>query len=184
MAGVHDRRVARTQRALSEALFDLIQVKRYDRITVQDIIDRADVGRSTFYAHYQTKDELLLSSIDRLTEDLDRFFDERTVLEGPLLPARGLFHHVAGQRRVFTALFGTRGIELMMSAATDLLSRRAADVARALDAAGIAHGVDPEVRGVYYAGAFMAFVRWWLDHGADMTPDEAADVFERLTASA
>ncbi len=56
--------MARTERALNDALFALIQVKGYDKVTVQDIIDRADVGRSTFYAHYDTKDDLCYSSLD------------------------------------------------------------------------------------------------------------------------
>ena len=55
-----DRRVARTKRQLSKALIELILEKGYDHVTNQDILDRADVGRSTFYAHYESKDVLLV----------------------------------------------------------------------------------------------------------------------------
>src|ERR1044071_6290760 len=65
-----DRRAGRTERSLREALIALILEKRYDAITVQNIIDRADVGRSTFYAHYRDKEDLLLSDWEGL---LDRF---------------------------------------------------------------------------------------------------------------
>ena len=54
-----DRRVARSRRALKEALTDLILERGYEAVTVQDVIDRADVGRSTFYAHFLDKDDLL-----------------------------------------------------------------------------------------------------------------------------
>ncbi len=54
-----DRRVRRTRENLFSALSELMQEKRYNKITIQDIIDRADVGRSTFYAHFETKDDLL-----------------------------------------------------------------------------------------------------------------------------
>ncbi|MCP4222921.1 MAG: helix-turn-helix transcriptional regulator, partial [Actinomycetia bacterium] len=54
----NDRRVRRTKQRLHEALMSLIVEKGYDKITVQDLIDRADVGRSTFYAHFETKDDL------------------------------------------------------------------------------------------------------------------------------
>ena len=56
-----DRRVARSRRALKEALTDLILEQGYESVTVQDVIDRADVGRSTFYAHFVDKDDLLMA---------------------------------------------------------------------------------------------------------------------------
>jgi hypothetical protein len=61
-AGTTDRRVRRTRER--SALLSLIQEKGYDRIKVQDILDRADVGRSTFYAHYRDKDDLLQSGFE------------------------------------------------------------------------------------------------------------------------
>lgn len=60
-----DRRSQRTRQLLSSALVDLMLQKRYDEITVQNIIDRANVGRSTFYAHYLDKDDLLVSDFCR-----------------------------------------------------------------------------------------------------------------------
>ena len=56
-----DRRVGKTRKALKEALTDLILEKGYEGVTVQDVIDRADVGRSTFYAHFVDKDGLLMA---------------------------------------------------------------------------------------------------------------------------
>ena len=60
---VKDRRIQRTQGLLHEALGSLIHEKSYDAISVKEILDRANVGRSTFYMHFGDKDELLLSSI-------------------------------------------------------------------------------------------------------------------------
>lgn len=57
-----DRRVRKTRDLLHRALMDLAIERGYDRVTVQDILDRADVGRSTFYAHYKNKDDLLVVS--------------------------------------------------------------------------------------------------------------------------
>src|SRR5260221_6369465 len=61
-----DRRIHKTKRLLREALFSLIGEKDYDSIVVKEILDRADVGRSTFYAHFNDKDELLVSGIHDL----------------------------------------------------------------------------------------------------------------------
>ena len=68
-----DRRTQRTQQTLFDALIDLLKVKHYDAISVKDIIEKANVGRSTFYAHYQTKDDLLKSGFERV---LDMLLDQ------------------------------------------------------------------------------------------------------------
>lgn len=61
-----DRRVQKTKRILSEALIALILEKGYEKVTVRDIIDKANVGRSTFYSHYEDKDQLLLAGPENL----------------------------------------------------------------------------------------------------------------------
>ena len=89
-----DRRSARTRRLLGTALLELLHERGYDDITVQDILDRANIGRSTFYAHYYDKDDLLTSELARVID----------LLSGPLatgssdstigFPSRALFAHV------------------------------------------------------------------------------------------
>lgn len=71
MAASNDRRVRRTRAALQRALHDLVLEKRYESITITDILDRADVGRSTFYTHFTDKDDLLLSALDHITAEID-----------------------------------------------------------------------------------------------------------------
>jgi AcrR family transcriptional regulator len=70
-----DRRVRKTQVALIGAFVELVLEKRYDAITIQDLLDRADVGRSTFYAHYRGKDDLLAKSFIGMLAMLDREID-------------------------------------------------------------------------------------------------------------
>ena len=69
-----DRRVARTRRALQHALHPLILKKGYEAVTIKDICDAANVGRSTFYAHYEGKDDLMRSQLERVlaTPDLSK----------------------------------------------------------------------------------------------------------------
>src|SRR3954452_8603828 len=65
-----DRRIQRTRQLLLQALFSLIQEKGFDAVTVQDIIDRANVGRSTFYVHFVDKEDLLVQAMDPFSADL------------------------------------------------------------------------------------------------------------------
>ena len=65
-----DRRSHRTRQALGEALTGLMFEKPYAKITVQDISQRADVGRSTFYAHSDGKDSLLADNFERMLAGL------------------------------------------------------------------------------------------------------------------
>ena len=66
-----DRRIRRTQKSLHQVLISLVLEKDYDLITVQEILDRADVGRPTFYAHFDGKDQLLISGTHELRNTLN-----------------------------------------------------------------------------------------------------------------
>jgi AcrR family transcriptional regulator len=64
------RRVARTKAAIEDAFVALVLERGYDRVAVEDITDRADLARATFYAHYPNKQAVQFSVFNRLTEDL------------------------------------------------------------------------------------------------------------------
>jgi AcrR family transcriptional regulator len=89
-----DRRVRRTRRILIEALIQLILEKGYSRITVQDILDRADVGRSTFYSHFRDQEALLVACFDSLRDELRGEIDAMTPgasQPDPARPAAAIF---------------------------------------------------------------------------------------------
>jgi AcrR family transcriptional regulator len=64
------RRVARTKAAIEDAFVQLVLERGYERVAVEDITDRADLARATFYAHYPNKEAVLFSVFNRLVEDL------------------------------------------------------------------------------------------------------------------
>jgi AcrR family transcriptional regulator len=99
-----DRRSLRTRQLLSDALVSLLFQQRYDTITVQDIIDRANVGRSTFYKHFYDKDDLLVSNIESLLERLSATISLGDASHSTLLPSRRLFEHVGDYRALYQAL--------------------------------------------------------------------------------
>jgi AcrR family transcriptional regulator len=180
MAENQDRRVRRTTSALHAALFELIGSRGYDRISVQDIIDRADVGRSTFYAHFRDKDDLLLSSLDMLTADLDRHLPEPDA-DGPVLPSLGLFMHIEHQHHIFEGLFRSRAIDIVERETRTMLEARAL---RELERRGGTHPVATPVRAAFLAGALMWQARWWISAGRPGGPQQAAADFDRLVEAA
>src|SRR5579885_1231524 len=95
MAKKPDRRVRRTHELLEAALLSLIKEKEFDAISVQEIIDRANVGRATFYAHYDNKEDLLESGFDGLLETL-REHQRQARLNGGVIEDRlfAFSHHL------------------------------------------------------------------------------------------
>src|ERR1700757_5499961 len=79
-AGAGDRRVRRTRKLLHDAFLALVLEKGYEKTTIQDILDRADVGRSTFYVHFRDKEALLTSSFDGMGDQLE---NELAEIEAP-----------------------------------------------------------------------------------------------------
>lgn len=112
-----DRRVQKTKRHLSQALIALIVEKGYERVTVQDILDKADVGRSTFYAHYESKDVLLVDGPRNL--GLALFGEGATAdLASRHHPMafRTLFEHVNQSRPLAKAILGKNAGSVMLDA--------------------------------------------------------------------
>ncbi|GIH15883.1 TetR/AcrR family transcriptional regulator [Rugosimonospora africana] len=179
-----DRRVRRTRRILREALVSLILDKGYDRVTVQDILDRADVGRSTFYAHYRDKEALLVSCFDDLRDDLRREFDAMTpdADVDPAGPAAILFGHAHRHRDLYRALCGRRGGSLVERHLHQLVSDLLHGHLRPhLAAAGSDLAVDVVVE--FYASAALGLLVWWVNQDFRHHPDRLARMYQRLAAS-
>lgn len=169
-----DRRVRRTRRILSDAFTALVLEKGYDRTTVQNILDRADVGRSTFYAHFRDKEALLLACFDEVRAGLA----EEMAADGGG-SAGALFRHADRHRRVYQALCGHRGGTLVHRQLTRLI----ADVARPHVPAGRATG-PPDAVAAFYASATVGLLQWWIDNDFAGGPQRMSALHQRLTAPA
>jgi AcrR family transcriptional regulator len=181
-----DRRVRKTTQALIQALVDLSLERGYDAITVQDLLDRADVGRSTFYAHSRGKDDLVLRSFERMLEGLDAgIADARPAGRGRLAAVRELFHHVGGFNRFHRAMAAGGMLDRLDRAGTATLARTIATrlEARSSRAAGGGDGVPNHVRALALAGALFALLRHWIDSGGPYTPEQMDDMFHALAAT-
>ena len=174
-----DRRVRRTRAALTRALVDLVLEKRYRSITVQDLLDRADVGRSTFYSHYRGKDDLLLRSFEAMLEMFDGCVDADT--DRPrLAPVEELFRHVGDVRAFHRALARAQKIDLLFHAGAIITSRSIARRTAALSPPPAAAGSELEATAHACAGALFALLRWWVDQESPPSPRQMDELFHRL----
>src|SRR5690348_4163921 len=108
------RQVQRTKQLLEEACIALILEKGYEAVTVQDILDRANVGRSTFYVHYRDKEDLLMSRFQALQQAFEEHarillehdsiekVDPQAITNLPMV----LLKYVEHEHRLFKALLG------------------------------------------------------------------------------
>ena len=173
-----DRRSQRTRQALSQALIALIQDKRYDVITVQDICDRANVGRSTFYAHYHDKDDLLTSNFQQVMESLGQPLAYR---DGQLVfPIAPLFEHVLGHQHLYKALLWGGGMEVLMRAGQKQWSQQIEQYVGALLKDGRQPAVPIPIIANYIAGSLQTLLLWWLQHKMPHSPERLDEMFQQL----
>jgi AcrR family transcriptional regulator len=173
----NDRRSQRTRQLLSEALVQLIQEKDYSTITVSDIIERANVGRSTFYAHYQDKDDLLLGQMDRVIEVLSQ--DSFQPDEFPYFPSLGFLRHVGGEHyELYKALVWGPGMDLITKHLQKSLSQR---VEQGLQNSGIDFEVPLPILANFITGSFLNVLKWWLENKRVYSPEQMDEFYKKVT---
>lgn len=180
-----DRRAARTREMLHHALMSLILKRRYEAITIKDICDTANVGRSTFYAHYTSKDDLKRSGLESLRRLLvDR---QRNALAAPgdmrdrrLGFSLTMFEHARDHIDLYRALVGGRGGTVALGTIRRTLSDLVRDELAASADKNSADVIPREFVVQYLVGAYMAVLTWWLDGGAKLPPARIDAMFRRL----
>ncbi len=175
-SGSIDRRVARTRSGLHRALMSLTLEKGYDAVTIGDICDTANIGRSTFYAHFPNKDALLRNGMDNLREMLvDR---QKTPDNGIFGFSLAMFEHARSHRDLHGALAG--GSAIAVAAVREILSDLVrSDLGRATEQRSD-DAIPRELIVAHLVGAFMAVVGWWLDGGAKLPAEQVDAMFRRL----
>jgi AcrR family transcriptional regulator len=176
-----DRRVQRTQHLLRDALVSLILEKGYQKITIQDIIDKANVGRSTFYSHYRDKEDLLFSGFDELADDLHRHVrstDAAAVDQGHLLHSHEFFIHAYNNKELYLAMTESGGGELLLDIANQHMQNHIEVHLKQFPSIG--EQVPLPVITNFLAGSLLTMIIWWLEHKTPYTPEEMDVMFNRL----
>ena len=178
MSDKQDRRSQRTRHLLSTALVELIREKEYNTITVSDIIDRANVGRSTFYAHFRDKDDLFVGELDRVIEVLSHHFPDQK--EMPFFPSLGLFRHVGEEYELYKSLLWGPGIDLLIKHMQKSLSKR---TEQGLLESGKEFSIPVPILANFIGGSFLTLLQWWLENKMIYSPEEMDKIYRKLTLS-
>lgn len=179
-----DRRIGRTRKLMHEALMALIVEKGYESVTVQDILDRADVGRSTFYAHYRDKDELLLSGFDHLKT---LFEQQQHALAAARHGGNGpefnmileLFRHIGQHHKLYKAIAGKQSGEMILK----YLHRYLYDMLIVPHAALMKNRKSPvpiELTTHWIVSSLLSLTIWWLENNMPYSAEKMDEIFRQL----
>jgi AcrR family transcriptional regulator len=175
-----DRRVQRTRKLLQDALIALILEKGYEAVTIQDIIDRANVGRSTFYAHFLDKQELFLSRFEELRVFLAQ--QQAGSADQPVRTftfSRGMFEHAQSHLPLYRALVGKQSGAIMVRHMQQMITGLVRDEL-AVVAPEDATPMPRELVVHYTVSAFMGLLIWWADHEAPYSAAQMDSIFQQL----
>ena len=179
-----DARVRKTRRRLRDALVSLIHEKSYHAIVVNEILERADVGRSAFYAHFSNKNALLASGIDHI---LQRTLPRRIPSTGgPLAKVLWfsfpVLDYVGQCRHAAEAKMSRRGRAVIHQHLRQaLVERIRGDVKAAIqrvEPPGIS--IPADLLAEHIVSTFILTLAWWIDSGSPLSPHQADDVFQSL----
>jgi len=195
-----DRRVQKTRKLLQEALIELVAQQGYEAVTIREILDKANVGRSTFYAHFHDKDQLLHS----ILESLQELFEEHNqrLLKAPAhMESAGsltfsLFQFVGQHHRFFKAMLEKRGYGIFTKPIYDyVFAHVRAMLTKPIPAEAFvqlhgpfetlrlgakARSLEVEIAAHYFVSAFMGILVWWVERDMPCTAEEIDRVLKEL----
>ncbi len=186
MEKADDRRVLRTRKMLSDALIELMVEKGYDAITIQDIIDRANIGRSTYYLHFYDKEQLLLYNIDQLREYLKQIniihspFETQEAFQFNF--SMNMLQHAQSHKTLYTAIVikkgGTTVINHMRLMISDLIRD---DITVLMPYSDLP--LPKETMIDFVANTFLTLLTWWMDQNMPCSAEDVNRIFHKLTLS-
>jgi AcrR family transcriptional regulator len=175
-----DRRSNRTKRSLSDALVELIHEKRFDDITVQDVIDRADVGRSTFYSHFRDKEDLFQQDWERFLEMFAGQINWEKAGQESFVPVMFLFGHLKDFQPFYKGLVRSRKTDSVFKSGVNYLSQKVETALTLRFKDKPAPSLPIPILANYLAIELFALLKWWLDNEMPYPPERMDEIFHEL----
>jgi AcrR family transcriptional regulator len=192
-----DRRVQRTKQALRKALLELIKEKGYDSISVEEITQRANLGRATFYLHYKDKEDLLVDEFSELANERARslsgipfsawlpdFENPDQGLENKASPPFLLvFQHIADNAELYRILLKSEKSDRILERIRKIVAQSIYEFMQTKvenDPIPILFEVPIDLLAAYFSGALLSCVDWWMEQGETYSTEEMTRMFQRL----
>jgi AcrR family transcriptional regulator len=175
-----DARVQRTRDQLGRALIELIVEKPINDVTVQDVLERAGVGRSTFYLHFRDKGDLLMSQLEMFLEFMSTMLSARQEKSLRVAPVAEMFEHIGNQNKLYRVLSDSGQLKDFFELAEGYFTR---GIERRLAESGRLAKVPQRelaARASALAGSLLSLLRWWLERGEKETPQAMDAMFHRM----
>ncbi|MDY5122617.1 MAG: TetR/AcrR family transcriptional regulator [Treponema sp.] len=177
-----DRRKQKTQDSIYDAFTSLIGEKDYSTITIQEIIDKANVGRSTFYTHFQTKEDLVLSLCDMLYDHVFESAVTGNHHHGDFKSENNassifchILHHLEENDHNILTLLSCDSSGIFVRYFTDEMNNL---IKKEIHFTNSELPVDFLVNHV--AATFMEMIRWWIKNGKKETPEQLDKYFSTV----
>lgn len=174
----HERRRMQTRKLLIQSTLQLVLEKGYDAISIQDITDRADLGRGTFYIHFKDKEEVIWTAFRDLFQELEQEAHEKLDRRLPQVEYYGLlniFSHATENRDLYRVMFGRQGSAELASRAQDFLANAIlTDIRDASEPPEINFDLPEEIEAQFLTGVISRLLSWWLDTPTDYSAEQMA----------
>ncbi len=190
-----DRRRDRTRRQLREALFSLMLEKGYESITIEDITEKADLGRTTFYLHYRDKEDLLLGSIEDIAEDLktkifkamQNQISNHSDLRTRLFPGQtGIVMVLKDAREnisLYLPILRGEGTPRAPAAIRQIIQQAAHDFFKenlSIDESKIELPIPIEILTNFLSSSLLGMLTWWLENNMPYPAEEMAEIYRKM----
>lgn len=174
-----DPRVRGTRDALGDALVALMHEKPFETITVQHVLDRAKVSRSTFYAHYSDKNDLFFSDAEDFFEMMSTALIRHGDTSTRVAPVQEFFAHVAEMRRFMSSIAASEKIRDVMELGQGHFARAINQRLATLAATRKLSATHRSALAHASAGSLFSLLNWWLHHGSSTTPAQMDTLFHQ-----
>lgn len=182
MARKDDRRIQRTRKALRDALHSLVLDRGYDDLSVQDITDKANLGRATFYLHYREKDELLEDLLRELSDNFNQRyggkvrFSDRKIVQTMFEYAENFYDFYRIMMIGKGGVIGIRKLQVIIRETYTVFLNSLEE------SVGGKFAVPRDFLDNFQAGSLMSIVFWWLEQDMPYPPAEMADMVLALAS--
>ncbi len=189
-----DRRIMRTREALRTALMQLIQEKGFDSVSVEEITDKANLGRATFYLHYKDKEDLLLDEFRNIASNRIQMLSEAPlatwkskldslgISDGDTLsmPLLMIFEHAAQNADLYRILLRDESSMRIRTQLGEIAIQAISEILGKNESLANEIEMPVELIAAYFNGALEQSLKWWLEHETSLDPIRMTRNFQRL----